>query len=768
MEQIQYYNRLINCIDPAKDAGDKVSNGVKLTQQTHGQFIVEKIIKPLFQADHLDDGDRQRIRGVADNKDYLKQRIRSIFTLNDWPTIQFNRLSFTDTGRDPRPDDMYVAHDAGLGPDKLFKQYTLILTPGSVLDPGSREKSHDPHTDINAISAESRFSPRILKELDLSKTISNITFTPSPYEFKIQTDISGFENKVIRFNRAFKEQDSDWCKGNATKNQFLMDNWEDPKELGKIQFYFLMKELGDTLQVAWLKQIIEERGLDRSKAAICTHDINAWLRAIVNGVSSIHVEGHVATVYPVASTAAEKALREVLVKQRLFNEMKSHNEDAIKKSIEGFICLLDNPHLTFAGKPISPENRVALSIILISVKKRLRREFNEREVGARLQIGSMDDFRKYIDNHKMQKPFRQEAKTTNFVKMSFPGKFFFFPRGINKIEFKIDIIYRMLNNGKTINENDIRNILSGIPIDLSGERVEPCVAQGGSPDSFEDIDDITQIFVKNSGMPGLLSYIIINYFPELMFISYAYSLVFNYSETARFDILFDNSTAKHICAPFKRILNDNTIEYDAEHMAADFTTIDQLMYDMCLIGAIAYHHRSPKGSAEGSPEVFSVFDYAYQALKLFTVKLLELTKPEERDKRVAYIMERCAIKERDLYSANVHLDALNVYGELVDAEISLTTLNQRDTKNPIAHRVHLIELWKQHAEDEEDKLHKLQFTGNNSPGKHRGRTRNKNHARSRARSRSVNRGKSRASMGSRTHARKRSSSRYGGVSGFKR
>jgi len=757
-DETKYYNRLINCIDPGKDAKITTSKGQKLTQAIHGDFIVENIVGPLFHPEELKGADRAKIMGVGDNKEYIEQRINSVFILNDLPKLQINRVKFTDTGFDPRTDDMHIAHDAGTGPEKLFKEYTLVLTPASILDPAKRDRLHQPQ--VNGLSKVSALSQAILNSFALSDTIENITFTPGrDYSFNMRTSIEDFDEIGIIFNHAFKEQDSDWCAGNATKNQFLFDNWHRDAKLTEIQFYFLMKLLGDTLQVAWLKQIINERGLDKSKTAICTSDTDVWLRSIINGVSSVFTKGAVSTFYPVASSDASRRAAEVLLKQKYISDLRSHNEDAIASSIEVFIGLLDNQHLRFYDRIISPENRVALSIILRSALVRLRRESSDIVQRARAIFGSMADYKKFIDSHRMQKPFRVNPKTLDVTILTSFTSFFPSPGATNNIRFNNKIIYTRLTSDKPIDDYDLGNILIGIPVVMSGG-AEPWVGKGGSPDSFENIDDISDIMRKAGGMPGLLSYIVITYFPELMFISYAYSIAFNYSETAEFDILFDNATAEKICAPFKRILNDNTIEYDIELISADIATIDKLMYDMCLIGGMALQITS------GKP-MLSVFDYAYRALLLFTTQFLELTSVSYRDERLAYVRSRVRLSAAEMHAPQAHLDALNIYGELVDAEISLVTLNKRDTKNPIAHRLYLKTAWEKHEQDEVDKFLKSRFVPlsevkhKNSGGRRGSRSRARSHSRSRSRSGSGSRrsrSRSRNPSSRRNRARSRSRS----------
>ena len=742
-DEIKYFNRLINCIDPAKDAKIATTRGQQLTSARHGAFIVENIIVPLFHPEELQDIDRGKLVGVGDNKSYIEQRINSFFTLNDLPKIQIHRIGFTDTGFDPRTDDMHIAHDAGPGPEKLFSGYTLVLTPASVLDPATRGRRHT--AMIDGLSAASSLSPTILNQFALSDAVKAISFNPGrQYEFNIKTSIADVEQMDITFSHAFKEVGSDWCAGNPKKNQFLFDHWEDDEKLGEIQFYFLMKLLGDTLQVAWLKQTISEHALDKSKTAICTNDTDVWLRSIINGVSSVFTKGAVTIFYPVASSDAARRASEVLLRQKYISDLTRRNEDTITNSIELFIGLLNNDRLTFHDRAISPENRVALSIILRSVLVRLRQEVRDTVQRARASL-AMSAYKKFIDSHRMQKPFRVNPKGLDITILTSFTSFFPSPGATNTIRFNNRLIHTRLNTGKRIDENDIRIILSGIPVVMSGGGdPQPWVGKGGSVDSFDTIDDISELMRKGEGTPGLLSYIIITYFPEFMFISYAYAMAFNYTETTDFDILFDPTTAERLCAPFKRILNDNTIEYDLERVAPDTTTLDRLMYDMCVLGSIAAQITLGK-------EILSVFDYAYPALTLFTAKLLESSVPY-RDERLAYVRSRLMSTDAHLNAAQTHLDALNLYGELVDAETSLITLTVRHRRSPIAHRLYLKGVWEKHEQLEADKILESRFVPLseiklvNSP---RGSIRSQSIHRSRGRSRSRSRTRRRSPSGSR-------------------
>ena len=190
-----YLNRLINCIDPGKDAGVKKGG---LTNPVHGEFLKELVLEPLFKLSELDPADQDLIVGVGDKKGDLKQKIDSAIRLKDLDNQCITRVKTSDTGFDPRTEGYYLAHDAGPRPAKLSSDYTLVLTPASVLDPAPRDNKHEPK--VNGLAESSEISSGVLDNIAMNilKSIK-FSYTGGQYKFTLKTEIPGYENVDLIF-----------------------------------------------------------------------------------------------------------------------------------------------------------------------------------------------------------------------------------------------------------------------------------------------------------------------------------------------------------------------------------------------------------------------------------------------------------------------------------------------------------------------------------------------------------------------------------------
>ena len=186
----KYLNRFINCIDPGKDAMISFPGGG--LDAGHSEFLKTLVIRPLFNLDALTQADQNSVVGVGDKKGVLKSRIDSVIRLNNLEKQQISRLKFSDTGFDGRMEGMNLAHDAGVGPGKLFKNYTLVLTPGSVLDPASRDQTHEPK--IDGLTEESKLSEDLIDDIDMRNILTGIKYDGKQggqYNFTVETRIPG-------------------------------------------------------------------------------------------------------------------------------------------------------------------------------------------------------------------------------------------------------------------------------------------------------------------------------------------------------------------------------------------------------------------------------------------------------------------------------------------------------------------------------------------------------------------------------------------------
>ena len=133
----------------------------------------------------------------------------------------------------------------------------------------------------------------------MEKTFKGVAMTELADRYKITLATSQEKSVSCFFGKQMFEPivPPEYCRGNDTKNRFLL---EHPDRKEECTNYILWKELGDTLQVLWLKYIIdsslriESVPLTQQNAVITTADNTVLYRAVLNGVPVIHrsKEGH--------------------------------------------------------------------------------------------------------------------------------------------------------------------------------------------------------------------------------------------------------------------------------------------------------------------------------------------------------------------------------------------------------------------------------------------------------------------------------------------
>jgi len=168
-------------------------------------------------------------------------------------------------------------------------QFEIINTPATFIDPASRKKP-----DF--------FEPKQQTVIDLSTQGLKGTFT-SNYNLKDETvrvtiklgedilDCSvNYEGVIKKFYDGTNIPNDDYFSGNPTKNDFINSICTGPCPLTgnnlKISiFYFLCKELGDTLQSVYIKKLIESpHKINKANCCLFTSDTWCAARAILNTV----------------------------------------------------------------------------------------------------------------------------------------------------------------------------------------------------------------------------------------------------------------------------------------------------------------------------------------------------------------------------------------------------------------------------------------------------------------------------------------------------
>jgi hypothetical protein len=640
----EYYNRLLNCIDPAKDAMIKFADNKGLTNDTHGDFL-KGVYSDLFNVDKLNDEDRSLVVGVGDRKEILKNRIDSAYKLNDYMPIQIIRQKFSGSGKDLRIKGFYLAQDAGIGLSKISSDFTLLLTPASVLDSASKTKKH---TRIIRGLQKSKLSPKLLKELDISSTLKSIELTGTKnkmYNFVFTTSIPEYSSFEIDFkNDTFDEVTTDFFKGNERKNKYIYDNWDKDDKRSKNKLYILAKLMSDTLQVDWLKQMIEEKKeIQVEKTALCTNDINVWLRCIVNDVPSIITHGIQTTFYPIATTQAKKAARNKIHMEFLYNQLEERNNSVLedmdlfyKYLYNKDICLLNAPENDF-----NANHREAIKITLRSVIYFMKQKASDI-LKLAPKIGDLEDMKKYVDTYMLEAPFlvsKKAHKVRQLVNFRF-----FLPKAPNRISFRPEIITRKISSGADFTSEDILEALADIPV---VPNLPVTVHMDRMSGGGEDTEEYKGLYQKNTKLPGFLSFFVLTYLPELPLIAYAYGLALNLP-LEKYKVFFDVTECEKICGAFGRI-HDDVIDY----LGGGSKETDTIMTDFCSIAAAAYSAKDDN---------FTIFDYAYKDLEWFLSSIKASSKGID---------------------VEIHGQALENYNTLYNAELSLAIFNLREKVTPI-------------------------------------------------------------------------------------
>jgi hypothetical protein len=315
-------NKILNLLDPPKD----LSADSDLTARAHGDLI-KPILLDMFWPGYNARNDNPPLPNgftpIGDTKGAIKNSLGSEsdsqtankpltnYLLNKANKLRILRETHT-SGTDGRPSNLYVSQDSGPGPEKLIKNPTIIITPGTILDPASKTKegatflvkkfgtlAHDPYilnlnmgniiTDDITMSQEADGDPNSGR---------------GPFRIQIPTNIGGAAAGLIDAYLNFQtfkklaptaerpNEDGDYFRGNPEKNNFILNN---PTEVNKIKKYILVKELGDTLQVVWLKSILdaendednEENPYTEENTVLITGDTVVWYRCMINKVPVI-------------------------------------------------------------------------------------------------------------------------------------------------------------------------------------------------------------------------------------------------------------------------------------------------------------------------------------------------------------------------------------------------------------------------------------------------------------------------------------------------
>ena len=659
-ETIQSLNRLINCIDPGKDA---MILSV-LTDKIHGAFLKNSVYTPLFKLDKLANADV--VQGVGDKKDFLKKKVDSAFRLKDFPVREITRLKYASDGNAmPRLSGYNLAYDNGSGLDELSSEYRMVITPASIIDRACRDKN--PRNPITALNKPSDFLPELIRALDLDACLVSLRYegvNAGKYRFTFKTTIPGYETFTAEYKDNKKVEpitfEAEYC-ANEKKNAFIFEHWKKADELSKIKVLVLLKELGDTLQVMWLKQLIQQEPLQADKTALCTSDTAVWLRSLINEVSCVFsVKGGTSTLYPVALNEGQKQLAITIIKNQDLELLKWINQDVINRVRE---CVRRSTaaNFEFADIEVEPtaETRRIITRILKSIEGHLVKEAAEilKRLGP-LFGSELQEYRRILDSFAFSHAFILGKKNSIKWQKSFKA---FLPKQktFPKIEVNVNL-FQTLAKQRVPEMKTVKLILRDIPLVAAGGRPLPAgggrpLARGGGMDEAE----YEMILKTNSAIPGFLTYFIMTYFPELFYIAFSYDLAATgqFQETKHFyKSVFQYEITTGAFSHYEDLDEEYRLQTGEPGEEALLNKLDAIAKRACTV---------------------------LHAANEYTRGKEELTLFEGAGKDFLWILKYSKRAELPPGISDLHWDALCYYEQLLRADIGLCMLSTRGTESPL-------------------------------------------------------------------------------------
>lgn len=268
-EEVITYNRVLNSVDIGKDLKVKTEDDQTITVNEHGEFIKE-VIDGLFNYSNIQDDLQQsyNFNGITYNKDKLKEDIftnyRSYET--EIPILRDDEPTFCNNPQKVKAIDyVYAIQDAGNSPEHLFCNYKLLITPGTIIDPAGKTKHTKKNQQIINIANNDiiTLDTEFIKKYALDSAIKDITCefdkTKKEYNITIMLKDNSTINCTFDSNFKAKSGNTDYFQGNPYKNKYILDNFSKKDEIEykkEVKKYLLVKELGDTLQVAYLDKLL--------------------------------------------------------------------------------------------------------------------------------------------------------------------------------------------------------------------------------------------------------------------------------------------------------------------------------------------------------------------------------------------------------------------------------------------------------------------------------------------------------------------------------
>jgi hypothetical protein len=243
------------------------------------------------------------------------------------------------------PGVRYGYQDSGYNPREVQNDVSIILTPGSFIDPATRERTQNyyPSDNSRPLIDENAFALLGFPQpISFSSSINTAAGNCS-----VELNINGIQIQDTR-NEKFVSTNggADYFGGNPTKNQIISSTGIAPNEIKK---YIISKELGDLLQGVYaMVHMIQSE--NRSQHCLFTTDEVLGARCRIMGLPScVQDHGkklthniHCVNYYPIIQDEAEK--------NRIFKGL--HKETCLKnnsKIVNDINRAIINRELLLAG-----------------------------------------------------------------------------------------------------------------------------------------------------------------------------------------------------------------------------------------------------------------------------------------------------------------------------------------------------------------------------------------------------------------------------------
>ena len=403
-EVVRYLNQIINLVDCPKDLND---SGKEVWGDGPAKKIVENelaiMIAQLFvdsDIDNTDDavytiselfGDGKGYKIIGDDKPRMSDIISDDDAIKLYLADKNNKVEIVrlkhSTGAGGGLSGFFVCQDNG--PSDVVVDPIYLLTGGSLLDPASRttqgENVRYLFPNWNGLTTFNEAlinkTPHELpgKYITMLNMDGCIQTGGGIYPIKISKidngwnasiQLSNGDTLIGIFNDKMQAQSPEF-KGNDTKNRDLANiiRTKPVDFISSGKKYLLAKELGDTLQVLWLKYIcdlhenpgmqggqrggatLKQEDYHYGNTCVATTDIPLKCRAIANGVGVIHT-GKDGTFYlkPRGElTGDQQDYVNTTLKTKLMEELLNHNESVIN-------TIKDVIHLPLEGNKWIGEN----------------------------------------------------------------------------------------------------------------------------------------------------------------------------------------------------------------------------------------------------------------------------------------------------------------------------------------------------------------------------------------------------------------------------